>query len=92
MENKCLKCGRELASAESVARLHLEKYCRYRQGKKAKQPVVARRRVAVDVDDGGEFWGDECLPSADAACDGRTLSLALSHFVSVSFAFLLGVL
>ena len=60
VENKCPQCGRELASKESVAR-HLEKYCRYRQGKKAKQPVVARRRVAVDVDDGGEFWGDECL-------------------------------
>ena len=54
VENKCPQCGRELASKESVAR-HLEKYCRYRQGKKAKQPVVARQRVAVDIDDDGDL-------------------------------------
>ena len=71
MENKCPKCGRELASRESVAR-HLEKYCRYRQGKKAKQPVVARQRVAVDIDDGGEFWGDECLAiRTNVSANGR---------------------
>ena len=31
---------------------HMEKYCRYRAGKKAKQPVVARQIAAVAIDDG----------------------------------------
>ena len=40
----------------------MEKYCRYRLGKKAKAPAVARRDV-VEIDDDAMFWsdGDESL-------------------------------
>lgn len=52
---------------------HREKYCRYRHGKKAKQSVVARRRVAVEIDDDEiEFYGDECYVSrTQVSANGR---------------------
>ena len=38
---------------------HMEKYCRYRDGKKAKQPTVARQRGAVVIDDADiEFYSE----------------------------------
>ena len=46
----CPKCHRTLASAASLAR-HLENYCRYREGKRARQPAVARQRDVVQFDD-----------------------------------------
>ena len=55
---KCPACHRTLASAASLAR-HRENYCRYRHGKKAKQPVVARQRQVVEIeDDDYEVWSE----------------------------------
>jgi len=48
-----------LSTAASLTR-HREKYCRYRDGKKAKSPAVARQRGEVEIDDEYEFWGDTC--------------------------------
>ena len=52
---------------------HREKYCRYRQGKKARQPAVARQpRNAVEVEDQYEFWGDECYAArTKVSANGR---------------------
>jgi len=48
----CPDCRKSLASAASL-RKHRAEYCRYRNGKKARQPV-ARHRDVVEIDD-GEF-------------------------------------
>ena len=53
----CPKCCRTLASAASLQR-HEERYCRYREGKKAKQPVVARQRDDVQIEGDDEFWSE----------------------------------
>ena len=51
-------CGR-LLSSQANLQSHREKYCRYREGKKARRPAVARERRVVEIDDGDiEFWGD----------------------------------
>ena len=53
----CPNCSRILSSLPSL-RQHMEKYCRYREGRKARQPVVARQRGVVEIDDDYEFWSD----------------------------------
>ena len=59
MTSTCPDCHRLLSSAIVLAQ-HREKYCRYRGGKKAKRPVVARHRIVVDDED--EIW------AADGEC------------------------
>ena len=51
----CPTCHKTLSSALSLRR-HKEKYCRYREGKKARPPVVARQSVKEIDDDDGEIW------------------------------------
>ncbi len=46
----CPDCNRALSSAARLQQ-HRERYCRYREGKKAKQPAVARQRGIVRIDD-----------------------------------------
>ena len=53
----CPDCHRTLSSHKSLNR-HRENYCRYRQGKKAKQPAVARQRGVVEIDDDEEFQSE----------------------------------
>ena len=45
----------------------MELYCRYRNGKKAKPPVVARQRGVVEIDDGENvrFWSDDEVNAVD---------------------------
>ena len=58
----CSLCHRVLSSWLSV-RNHQEKYCRYRSGRKARQPAVARQRN-VEIDDGEiEYWGADDVSS-----------------------------
>ena len=55
----CNLCGRQL-STEASLKQHQEKYCKYREGKKAKTIVVNRHRRAISIDDGEiEFWAEE---------------------------------
>ena len=75
MEDKplCPDCRRTFSSAASLTN-HKEKYCRYRQGKKARQPAVARQpRNVVEIDDGDlEFWGDQCYATrTNVGANGR---------------------
>ena len=58
---------------------HQENYCRYRKGKKAKQPVVARRRGVVDVSDGAWLWGDvSVLQRTAVGVNGKARSFLLT--------------
>ena len=58
---------------------HRENYCRYRQGKKAKQPVVARRRDVVEVNDGGWLWGDvSFLERTEVGVNGKARNFSLT--------------
>ena len=61
----CSDCHRTLSSLTSLQR-HRENYCRYRLGKKAKQPAVARQRGAVVIAD------DEVLRSESGSCISRS--------------------
>ena len=51
-------CGRQLANLGNL-RKHLEQYCRYREGRRAKKPVVARQRGVVQVDDDDVVYRSE---------------------------------
>ena len=67
----CDKCRRKLSSL-AILEQHQEQYCRYRKGKKAKQPVVVRQRGAVEVDDGRLLYSDESvLERASVSMNGR---------------------
>ena len=58
MKAACPNCGRILCTTASLER-HQESYCRYRHGKKAKQPVFVRQRVVVKFDgDESEIWSE----------------------------------
>ena len=58
MKSTCDLCQKEL-STEASLKQHREKYCRYREGKKAKSSVVDCRRGVVNIDDGEiEFRGE----------------------------------
>ena len=54
----CEKCKLSLSSA-AVLSQHMEKYCRYRLGKKAKQSVM--RRGDVLIDDDCEFRNEQSV-------------------------------
>ena len=53
----CNLCRKKL-STEASLKQHQDKYCRYREGKKAKSSVVPLHRMIVNINDGEiEFWG-----------------------------------
>ena len=52
----------------------MESYCRYRHGKRAKQPVVARSRGVVEIDDAEDYYSDDdesCLIRTNVSVNGR---------------------
>ena len=65
-------CHRTLSSTASLQQ-HREKYCRYREGKKAKRSVVFHQRD-VEIDDGDiEFWSDDShIAPTHVSINGRT--------------------
>ena len=70
-ETTCPNCGRTLASPSSLHQ-HQDKYCRYREGKKAKQPAVARQRGVVEIEGDDAFRSDDCrVVRARVSVSGR---------------------
>ena len=68
-------CRRVLTSLASL-RKHMEKYCRYREGKKAKRPVVARQSNVVEIEDVDEVWTHDaddatCIKCCGVSVNGR---------------------
>ena len=79
----CPDCNRALSTMASLLQ-HRENYCRYRGGKKAKQPAVARQRAVVNVNDGACVWGDECvLQRTRVGGNGRARDFSLTPTVRV---------
>ena len=70
-ETTCPNCGRTLASPSSLHQ-HQDKYCRYREGKKAKQPAVACQRGVVEIEGDDAFRSDDCrVVRARVSVSGR---------------------
>jgi len=83
METKtCSKCNKTLASAASLAQ-HEEKYCRYREGKKAK-PLRNKMTDVVNVGDeqavlrSGDDDAASCIRLLSASVNGRARDYVLT--------------
>ena len=68
----CPNCCKELASLKNLEQ-HMTKYCRYREGKKARQP--ARQRHFVHIGDSNLVWFDDdetsWIERTDVSINGR---------------------
>ena len=67
----CSFCNRVLATAASL-KLHRERYCRYRKGRRAPRPAARVRMNAVSVTDDVEFVSERsCLRRKRVGVNGR---------------------